>query len=103
MVYVYDFQLLFIARVLGVGLLELYPNIGPEDDLYDTVTELRKPRKSAAPNSAEAEDEQSQKGRLDSGRSVAVRDNLDCSHDSVSCRVRYNNDAGVPCRGTLIF
>jgi transcriptional regulator with XRE-family HTH domain len=48
-VYVYDFQLLFIARVLGVGLLELYPNIGPEDDLYDTVTELRKPRKSTAP------------------------------------------------------
>ena len=50
MVYVSDFQLLFIARVLGVGLLDLYPTIGPEDDLYDTVTELRKPRKFAAPN-----------------------------------------------------
>ena len=49
LVYVYDFQLLFIARVLGVPLLELYPNIGAEDDLYDSVTELRKPRKSAAP------------------------------------------------------
>ena len=49
MVYVNDFQLLFIARVLGVGLLELYPTIGPEDDLYDSVTELRKPRKSAVP------------------------------------------------------
>ena len=57
MVYVYDFQLLFIARVLGVALLELYPNIGAEDDLYDSVTELRKPRKSAAPDSAAAEGE----------------------------------------------
>jgi transcriptional regulator with XRE-family HTH domain len=71
-VYVSDFQLLFIARVLGVGLLELYPTIGPEDDLYDTVTELRKPRKYAAPNRWRRKTNRVKKGRLHSERPVTV-------------------------------
>ena len=72
MVYVSDFQLLFIARVLGVGLLELYPTISPEDDLYDTVTELRKPRKFAAPNRRRRKTNRAKKGRLRSERTVVV-------------------------------
>lgn len=72
MVYVSDFQLLFIARVLGVGLLDLYPTIGPEDDLYDTVRELRKPRKYGAPNRRRRKTNRAKKGRLHSGRSVAA-------------------------------
>jgi len=72
MVYVSDFQLLFIARVLGVGLLDLYPTIGPEDDLYDTVRELRKPRKHAAPNHQRRKTNGTKKGRLRSGRPVVV-------------------------------
>ena len=87
LVYVSDFQLLFIARVLGVGLLDLYPTIGPEDNLYDVVTELRKPRKYATPNHRRRKTNRAKK------RPAAVRatrrsaDNRDCSYDRCRAEV----------------
>jgi transcriptional regulator with XRE-family HTH domain len=46
LVYVYDFQLLFIAKVLGVGLLDLFPESQANGNLHEGVAKLMKLRKS---------------------------------------------------------
>jgi transcriptional regulator with XRE-family HTH domain len=46
-VYVRDYELLYFAKVLGVGLHDLYPEINGEK-IHDVVSELMKPRKSNA-------------------------------------------------------
>ncbi len=48
MVYVYDFQLLFIAKVLGVEPLDLFPKTQANGNLHEEVAELMKPRESCA-------------------------------------------------------
>lgn len=49
LVYVTDFEMLFIARALGVTWPELLPEIDMKRDLRDVITDLMKPRKSTAP------------------------------------------------------
>ena len=46
MVHVYDFQLVFIAKVLGVAPLDLFPKTQANGNLHEGVTELMKLRKS---------------------------------------------------------
>jgi len=48
MVYVYDFQLLFIAKALGVEPLDLFPKTQANGNLHEEVAELMKLRKSCA-------------------------------------------------------
>jgi len=47
-VHVCEYELLYFAKVLGVGLLDLYPEIDPSKSVHEAVTELMKPRKSMA-------------------------------------------------------
>lgn len=47
---VYEYELLYIAKVLGVGLLDLFPEIHANGKLHEAVTELMKPRKSNTHN-----------------------------------------------------
>jgi transcriptional regulator with XRE-family HTH domain len=47
-VHVRDYELLYFAKVLGIGLLDLFPGIDPAGKIHDVVTELMKPRKSSA-------------------------------------------------------
>ncbi len=49
LVYVRDYELLFIAKVLGVDWPELLPEIDPSTELLAVIEELMKPRKSTAP------------------------------------------------------
>jgi len=49
LVYVTDFEMLFIAKALGVTWPELLPHIDPEKELRDVIAEMMKPRKSTAP------------------------------------------------------
>ena len=48
MVHVYDFQLLYIAKVLGVAPLDLFPTIQANGNLHEEVTWLKKLRKACA-------------------------------------------------------
>jgi len=48
MVHVYDFQLLYIAKVLGVAPLDLFPKIQANGNLYEEVTWLKKLRRACA-------------------------------------------------------
>ena len=48
MVHVYDFQLLFIAKVLGVAPLDLFPKTQANGNLHEEVTWLKKLRKACA-------------------------------------------------------
>jgi transcriptional regulator with XRE-family HTH domain len=48
MVHVYDFQLLFIAKVLGVALLDLFPKTQANGNLHEEITWLKKLRKACA-------------------------------------------------------
>ncbi len=48
MVHVYDFQLLFIAKVLGVAPLDLFPKTQANGNLREEVTWLKKLRKACA-------------------------------------------------------
>lgn len=48
LVYVYDFQLLFIAKVLGVAPLDLFPKTQANGNLHEGVTELMKPQEPCA-------------------------------------------------------
>ena len=49
LVYIKDYELLFIARVLGVDWPELLPEIDPTKELLAVIEELLKPRRSTAP------------------------------------------------------
>jgi transcriptional regulator with XRE-family HTH domain len=49
LVYVRDYELLFIAKALGVNWPELLPEIDPTIELLAVIEELLKPRKSTAP------------------------------------------------------
>ena len=49
LVYVRDYELLLIAKALGVKLPDLLPDLDPKMELRDVITELMKPRKSTAP------------------------------------------------------
>jgi transcriptional regulator with XRE-family HTH domain len=49
LVYIKDYELLFIARVLGVDWPELLPKIDPTKELIVVIEELLKPRRSTAP------------------------------------------------------
>jgi transcriptional regulator with XRE-family HTH domain len=46
MVHVYDFQLLYIAKVLGVAPLDLFPKIQANGNLHEEVTWLKKLRRA---------------------------------------------------------
>jgi transcriptional regulator with XRE-family HTH domain len=48
LVYVREYELLFIARVLGVDWRDLLPEIGPTTELLPVIEELMKPRNSTA-------------------------------------------------------
>ena len=48
MVHVYDFQLLYIAKVLGVAPLDLFPKIQANGNLHEEVTWLKKLRRACA-------------------------------------------------------
>ena len=48
MVHVYDFQLLHIAKVLGVAPLDLFPKIQANGNLHEESTWLKKLRKTCA-------------------------------------------------------
>ena len=66
LVAVKEYELLFLAKALGVGRDDLYPDIDPKRPLYDVVVvELLKPRKSTAPKW--------RKGRIKSGKSPRRR------------------------------
>ena len=49
LVYVRDYELLYIARALGVDWPALLPEIDPKMQLRDVIAELMKPRKATAP------------------------------------------------------
>ena len=49
LVYVRDYELLFIAKALGVDWPDLLPEIDPTDKLLAVIEELLKPRRSTAP------------------------------------------------------
>ena len=42
-----EYELLYLAKVLGVGLIDLFPEIHANGNLHEVVTELMKPRKSS--------------------------------------------------------
>jgi transcriptional regulator with XRE-family HTH domain len=48
MVHVYDFQLVFIAKVLGVAPLELFPKTQANGNLHEGFMELMKPQEPCA-------------------------------------------------------
>ena len=48
MVHVYDFQLLYIAKVLGVAPLDLFPKTHANGNLHEESTWLKKLRKACA-------------------------------------------------------
>ena len=48
MVHVYDFQLLYVAKVLGVAPLDLFPNTQANGNLHEEVMELMKPQEPCA-------------------------------------------------------
>lgn len=49
LVYVTDFEMLFIARALGVTWPDLLPTIDATKQLHDVIAELMKPRRSRSP------------------------------------------------------
>ena len=111
LVAVKEYELLFLAKALGVRWGDLFPDIDPKRKLYDRPDHrtpgcdrgVDETPKIHRPQVAQEEDEKSQEDPLDSERSVVARTNSAARMTRVSCRVRYNNDAGRPCRGTLIF
>jgi transcriptional regulator with XRE-family HTH domain len=48
MVHVYDFQLLYIAKVLGVAPLDLFPKTQANGNLHEGFMELMKPQEPCA-------------------------------------------------------
>ena len=48
MVHVYDFQLVFIAKVLGVAPLDLFPKTQANGNLHEGVMEMMKPQEPCA-------------------------------------------------------
>ena len=48
-VHVCEFELFYFAKVLGVGMLDLFPDIRPDKNMHEVITELMKPRKTTAP------------------------------------------------------
>ena len=49
LVAVKEYELLFLAKALGVRWGDLFPDIDPKRKLYDVVAEFLKPRKATAP------------------------------------------------------
>jgi hypothetical protein len=53
-VHVCEFELFYFAKVLGIGMLDLFPDIQLDRNMHEVITELMKPRKTTAPSSQES-------------------------------------------------
>lgn len=70
LVAVKEYELLFLAKALGVRWGDLFPDIDPKRKLYDVVAELLKPRKATAPKWRMRKTKKAKKTRsIPSGRS----------------------------------